>query len=420
MYTPTTRTDQMFLKFILTSRPYGWIERLFARLPSIRLKAEEQTPAISADIERFVKSEVEVLGNARRLTVGDRINLRDKLIKGADRTFLWVSLIFKILNSSHAASPKRFLDTINTLPSGLDTVYEKILGDSCDREEAKRILQLVVAATRPLTLDEMNIALAIQSDHKSIEDLKPYRLYTVETTVKEICGLFVKVIDSKIYLIHQTAKEFLMKRPTTVQAAVERSLWKQSLCPVESNLTLAKSCIYFLLFTVFEAHPLTPDSGEWEIDHFAKRHVFLDYAARNWATHVLEAKMWEDGELSTTALQVFQSGPGRLLTWFLVYQKAVDTAQYFDSTNINSLAAASYIGHEAAVALLIEKGEDVNGSPSLHGNALNVAAWRKNRAIAKLLLHRGAIVYLYGGEFRNLLEVNNSLPHPIAENMANG
>ena len=421
MYTPTTRTDQMFLKFILTSRPYGWIERLFARLPSIRLKAEEQTPAISADIERVVKSEVEALGNARGLTVSDRINLRDKLIQGADQTFLWVSLVFRILNGSQAASRKRFLDTLNTLPSGLDSVYEKILGDSCDREEAKRILQMVVAATRPLTLDEMDIALAIQPDHKSIEDLEPYRLYSVETTVKEICGLFVKVIDSKIYLIHQTAKEFLMKSPTTLQAGMERSAstWKQSLCPVESNLTLAKSCIYYLLFSAFEARPLTPHARQREIHDFTKEHVFLDYAAKNWAAHVLEAEIWDDEELSTTALEVFQSGLGRLLTWFLVYKKAANEGQYFDTTNINSLAAASFIGHKAAVELLIEKGEDVNGCRSQFANALNVAALRKDRAVVKLLLNNGAIVYLYGREFTNLLEVNRYLSRPKIEAIAN-
>ena len=417
MYTSPSSTGQMLLKFILTSRPYGWIERPFSRLPSIRLKAEEQTPAISADIELFVISEVEALGNAWRLTDGDRINLRDKFIQGADRTFLWVSLIFKILHGSQTATRRKFLDTLDYLPSDLDTVYEKILGDSCDPEVAKRILQIVVAATRPLTLDEMDIALAIQPNHKAIEDLEPYRLYSAETTVKDICGLFVKVIDSKIYLIHQTAKEFLTKRSTTAQPATERPAWKQSLCPVESNLTLAKSCIYYLLFTVFETRPLAPHR-QWEIDGFAKKHVFLDYAANNWAAHALEAGMWEEEELSTTALEVFKSGSGRLLTWFLVYQKAVDR-RYFDFTIINSLAVASCIGHEKAVKLLIQKGEDINRGRSLYCNALNVAALRENRIVVKLLLNRGAIVYLYGSEFRNLLEVNGYLSRPMSEAITN-
>jgi ankyrin repeat protein len=128
--------------------------------------------------------------------------------------------------------------------------------------------------------------------------------------------------------------------------------------------------------------------------------------------------MWEDEELSTTALKVFKGRPGRLQTWYLVYKKAVDP-YYFHFTDINSLAAASFIGHEAAVELLIGEGEDVNGCHSLYNNALNAAALRKNRDVVKLLLNRGAIVYLYGSEFRNLLEVNRYLSCPMAEAIAN-
>jgi len=113
---------------------------------------------------------------------------------------------------------------------------------------AKKLLHIVVAAARPLTLTEINIALGVQPHTKSLKDLQPYRLRSLETSVKDICGLFVKVIDSKVYLIHQTAKEFLMK-PSATNPTIENSMWKQSLCPIESNLTLAQSCIYYLLFT---------------------------------------------------------------------------------------------------------------------------------------------------------------------------
>jgi len=412
---PANRTgrntdSESFPKFILTSRPYGSIERQFRSSATIRLKAEEQIPAISADIELVVNSEVEALGKAWHLTDGDRTHLRDKLVKGADRTFLWVSLIVNLLNESQAASRTKFLQILNNLPSDLGAIYERILGDSCDRGEARRILQIVVAAARPLTLDEMQIALAIQPDHKSIEDLEPHFLYSVESTVKDICGLFVRVIDSKIYLIHQTAKEFLIKRPTT-NIPAECSTWKQSLCPIESSFTLAKSCTYYLLFTVFETDPLVPEpdpSNERRIDRYSRKHVFLDYAAKHWATHTLEAKIWEGGEFSASALEVLNGGPTRLLTWFLVYKTAVPGCICYPKS-VTRLAVASYIGLERVVELLIEKGDDVNGRHGLYGSALNAAAWRKHSSISKLLLNRGAVVYLRGRECRNLLQVSRCL-----------
>ncbi|KAI5840896.1 hypothetical protein BZA05DRAFT_427763 [Tricharina praecox] len=352
-------------------------------LPKFILTTEEQTPAISEDIERVIDSEVELLGNVWHLTDDDRIIIRDKLIRGADHTFLWVSLIVKILHGSQAASRRKFLQTLNSLPSNLESVYEKILEDICDREEAKRILQIVVAATRPLTLDEMDIAQAIQRDHKSIEDLQPCRLYSFESTVKNTCGLFVKVIDSKIYLIHQTAKEFLIKGTATATSATEITTWKQSLCPIESNLTLAKSCLYFLLFNVFETHPLALRAQGSDIDGYTIGHVFLDYAAKNWTAHVQEAKIWEDEKLSAIALKVYT-----------IYM----------ASNL-----ASYI----------EQGEDVNSGRSLYNNALNVAVRKRNRNVIMLLLNRGAIVFLFGSEYWNLLEVNRCLSLSMTETRAN-
>jgi len=264
----------------------------------------------------------------------------------------------------------------------------------------------------------MQIALAIQPDHKSIGDLKPHLLFSVESTVKDICGLFVRVIDSKVYLIHQSAKEFLIKRPTTTIPA-ESSTWKQSLCPIESSLTLAKSCTYYLLFAVFETDPLVPASSgnKTKIDRYAEEHVFLDYAAKHWATHTLEAKMWEGDEFSPSALEVL-NGPARLLTWFLVYKTAVSGCSC-NPKNATRLAVASYIGLDRAVELLIEKGDDVNGRHDLYDSALNAAAWREHSSIVKLLLNRGAIVYLFGREYRDILKVNSYLWRSMTESTAN-
>ncbi|KAA8893229.1 hypothetical protein FN846DRAFT_228488 [Sphaerosporella brunnea] len=413
IYTPADRTGRN-LKFILTSRPYGSIESLFRKLPTIRLKAEDQTLAINTDIDLVINTEVEALGEKWNLPDDVRKDLRDKLVKRADQTFLWVSLILQILQDCPVASKSEFHEALNNLPPNLDAIYEKLLQDSCNPEKAKTILQIVIAAARPLTFDEMNIALAIQSDHKSIEDLESYRLYSAETVVKDICGLFVRAIDSKIYLIHQTAREFLIKEPTTTTPTTESSAWKHSLCPIESNLTLSMRCIYYLSFTVFETHPLVLTSvhrtriTEHEIDHYTRKHAFLDYAAKNWLYHVSEAKIWEKRELSGSALEVLDSASRRLLTWFLVYQTAHESS-HAHPRNVTSLMVASYLGLDTAVKQLLENGADINGRDDLYGSALNAAAIREHDKVVKMLLENGAFVYLYGDECRNLLQVNRYL-----------
>ncbi|KAF8241788.1 hypothetical protein K440DRAFT_480732, partial [Wilcoxina mikolae CBS 423.85] len=67
---------------------------------------------------------------------------------------------------------------------------------------------------------------------------------------------------------------------------------------------------------------------------------------------------------------------------------------------------ASYIGHDAAVQQLIGKGADVNGRDDLYGSALNAAAINEHHSVVKMLLNRGATIYLFGSEYKDLLPVN--------------
>jgi hypothetical protein len=396
--------NEVFLKVIVTSRPYVLIERRFRSLPEIRLKAEEETVAISSDIERVVDANIKELGIMLDLPEDVQLNLRDNLIKGADRTFLWVSLILNILKDTAEASQNEFHEMLNSLPSDLDTVYETILQDSPNPMKAKTILQVVVAAARPLTLDEMDIALAIRPGHKSIEELKPYRSFSIESTVKEICRLFVRVIDSKIYLIHQTAKEFLINDSTTVPTT---GMWKHSLLPAESSLTIANICIHYLLFTVFETHPLNVSTNlqTERVDDYVTKHAFLNYVAKHWATHIEETEMEEDPELLNSALAVLDDGSKRLLTWFQVYWIGVNPSRKMIQ-NVTSLMVASYLGLSAAVGRLMETSTDINAQGDLYGTALNAAAYRMHGTVVSMLLNEGAIVYLFGSEFKNLLHVS--------------
>src|SRR5205814_8717517 len=59
--------------------------------------------------------------------------------------------------------------------------------------------------------------------------------------------LFVSVVDQKVYLIHQTAREFLVAKNEVLAGR-----WKHSLDPVGSDLLMARICVTYLMFTAFE------------------------------------------------------------------------------------------------------------------------------------------------------------------------
>ena len=56
----------------------------------------------------------------------------------------------------------------------------------------------------------------------------------------------------------------------------------------------------------------------------------------------------------------------------------------------NALQAASYMGSEAIVKMLLENGAEVNAKGGKYGNALNAATFMGNKAIVELLLENGA------------------------------
>lgn len=92
-------------------------------------------------------------------------------------------------------------------------------------KQARRLLHIVIAAARPLTLKEMNIALAPDDKLESKKSCHSYDELDLESEgpfqdrVGNPCSLFLSIIDSKIYLIHQTAKAFLVSEKVICKPA---------------------------------------------------------------------------------------------------------------------------------------------------------------------------------------------------------
>jgi ankyrin repeat domain-containing protein 50 len=281
-YSPSERPPgpSSKLKFLVTSRPYESLERSFEKFPAtasyLHFDSNDKSEQISQEINLVIDARVQDIADG--FMANDRRKIFKRLKSMENRTYLWLHLTFDIIEKS-PSEYGRWSDVeklLSDLPSQVFDAYKKILSRSTNQSRAEILLQIVLAAVQPLTLDEANVALtlALQEEqfasHVAVEsELWPSDNF--QSVVNSLRGLFISVYNSKLSFIHQTAREFLIhyKRQGT---------WKGRLNMSRAHSTVSRSRLHYLLL---------PDVDKPVGDNLAKdkQHSFLPYATAHWPLH---------------------------------------------------------------------------------------------------------------------------------------
>ncbi|PTB53172.1 hypothetical protein M431DRAFT_509509 [Trichoderma harzianum CBS 226.95] len=257
------------LKAFLTGRPTKDLNRALRQFPSIVLKAS------SDDLKTFIQSRIQELDLGEQHE-GEVMSL---LSSRVEQTFLWISIVLrKLKTASNLLSRADMKKMINNTPSRLTDLYESILIPIIQSRDiaAQKLLIWTVFSRRALTLDELEESLAIQETSKNQESIEEYRVWLTEKSVTSAVGAFLEVADGKVYLIHQSAKDFLLKSKLLAEAEFCRGL--------HPNLYLAKICMTYLCFADFAETGPCGDSTLLEKRY--RQYPFFHYAARNWHRHI--------------------------------------------------------------------------------------------------------------------------------------
>lgn len=115
------------------------IEDYFRPLSRIRLRLENETPAISKDIETTITDKMQSL-NPIRFPPESQQYLHGEISLKAGRTFLWVKLIFDALEQLDSTTRKQVHKLLDTNPNELNTLYESSLSTK-NEERTRRLLQ---------------------------------------------------------------------------------------------------------------------------------------------------------------------------------------------------------------------------------------------------------------------------------------
>lgn len=361
------------LKLFITSRPTTTIRRGLLEdipeLPVVHLsgESEDEMEKIAKEIDIFVETRVRTLSAHLMLSQDEQGLLLRELLRVPNRTYLYVHLTLNLIEHEEDIDEDGILKATSQLPKTVDDAYDRILSHSRNLDQARKILHIVVAAARPLTLSEMGFALALHESHRSYGELNAKSEGRLRESIRDTCGLFVTIINSRIYLLHQTAKEYLVQHDleeatSDVDGDVQ---WKHSLPPQDSHRILAEICTWNLLFDEFETGPLTdtPEFSGYEASRFLGylvpeylgKHVFLGYSATQWATHMRESPAEFASSAAQFIMNICDTDSSRFSTWFQIYWVLTNPTKI--CPRFSNLMAVSYFGLATAVKSSLKTGD---------------------------------------------------------------
>ncbi|KAL6915480.1 hypothetical protein FSST1_006975 [Fusarium sambucinum] len=373
------------LKYLLTCRPYDHIVERFNFLlnsfPNIRIPGEEKSEVISREVNHVIKRRIHELAKEKGFTVDIRNHLENRLQEATHRTYLWVHLVFDYLQKhTLKRTPKGIESAVATLPTSVNEAYEQILNKANEGPILRRVLSIILAASRPLNLSEMNVALNVNEECKSIYDLDLEDDKDFKTRLRSLCGLFVSIYQDNIYLLHQTAREFLTSNFTSSETV--SSKWHHSITTRQAHTTLAEICVVFL--NLYNSNAPSPRTMYEEFINFSNRPCLLHYSVENWGAHVREADFMETALIIPTILKICDTRSRSYAIWSKYSSLPIPT------NCLSSLMVASCYGQRAIVNLLLTNGAEIEAQNPHGQTPLMLAATYGHEATVKLLLDRGA------------------------------
>ncbi|KAF3004045.1 hypothetical protein E8E13_001358 [Curvularia kusanoi] len=213
-------------------------------------------PKDNPDIASFIEADLERRIQDKLLNIRDeklKWDIQKALLEGSSGMFLWVDLQIRTLCSLNTdyAIRKALLD----LPKDISETYARILrkSGSSDPEFQVKTLQLVLAARRPLTEDELLEALSVVPGDA---DYDPSKILNNVDAALGHCGCLLVTDEEEltVRVVHRSVKQYLLNGS---ESAKHRKFSEE-----EASRTLADVVVTYLSYKALEGEVSKPNSQQ--------------------------------------------------------------------------------------------------------------------------------------------------------------
>jgi hypothetical protein len=193
------------IKWIVSSRNWSDVEKAFRGAgQAVKLSLELNEDSISAAVTTYIQFKVKELAQRNHYDKVEQDAVQHNLECNARGTFLWVALVCQELLDVDGWEAK---ELSQEFPPGLEPFYRRMLEQILHSKRSKlckEVLAIASVVRRPLSLEEMS---ALVSGGPS-DCSKP----EAWVSIVEDCGSFLTLRDKVISFVHQSAKDFLVRK----------------------------------------------------------------------------------------------------------------------------------------------------------------------------------------------------------------
>lgn len=291
--------------------------------------------------------------------------------------FLLAQLHLESLAKKHSVKDVRL--ALKELPEKLNDTYHEAMQriydqDRDDVQLAKRVLSWISYASRPISVVELQHALAVEPGRSNLdEDAIPPEDFLIS-----VCAGLVTIDQESriIRLVHYSAQEFLERiRATTFPAA-----------PTEITLI----CLAYLSFDVFASGHCASNQ---ELTSRIQENPLLGYAAIYWGNHARGSP--EQNEMVQRGIQILFEQKLKLSASIQIMYlgEPCDNMSIYKREvpkNVQGLHLAAGFGLTTITTMLLQQGVNVEMKDNFGATPLHWAAEHNRYDTVLLLLEHGA------------------------------